>query len=714
MGRRPNAVISEWFFRGAKIEDASNRYAHTCRRCGELVRILAETMIATDLVQFAKGRVEYLMEHLLKKCPNITDSDRATILIQQTAQPRSIGKSSGRADDVLRFDSTLPISLERQQSALDTLAEVSRHHLDYSVQRHANLSEQDLADQALWAHLQQHALDFQPSDNAVDYAMSNDMHPPRIFPDSSPGYVAAFAHLDPQLDEDAAQLAAHLTTDSYEDPRHNRSVTETTPETPDNSLPASIPVASNPPRQHSGLSSNSQLRAKPRSKFTETRRREVQEIRKRGACIRCRMLKKPCSEGTPCKTCANVDVARLWKGRCIRTKLSDEFTAWNEQYFGNLWAMRNQDSLTEEQAVPAIELEVGFFSPGSDVVLLPVTAQQQQIFAHQDGSIPIISIADTDSCNERLVRHLLDTDVARRAIEHESNQLVKATIQEVLGARDTASDATTDGQHMDHVGVANKSSHSITTQLLQNITQLWILTRLITSWNDQSQDVSVQLRSKSPIDAPSNVIAALHAANHDRLRLQLFAMLERRASVLSKAVITDIERRLLQRQQVSSSATFLTAIILLSCVERMTDFFYTIDSQINIAADQSAIQWPLSASPNAIWSQGPNFALLLQMLLRIRGLPPQVYENEHGILTVLEQGSDGISKLNGSVSEAQLRAHDEERRQVLTAWLHKANIRAADVRSWLIQEQGWDGKFIAGALIDERNADESWHVGKLK
>ena len=40
-------------------------------------------------------------------------------------------------------------------------------------------------------------------------------------------------------------------------------------------------------------------KGKARGKFTDTRRREVQEIRKQGACIRCRMLKKPVSIREP-------------------------------------------------------------------------------------------------------------------------------------------------------------------------------------------------------------------------------------------------------------------------------------------------------------------------------------------------------------------------------------------------------------------------------
>lgn len=37
MGRKPNALILEFFERGAKLADQSNRYEHSCKRCGEVV-----------------------------------------------------------------------------------------------------------------------------------------------------------------------------------------------------------------------------------------------------------------------------------------------------------------------------------------------------------------------------------------------------------------------------------------------------------------------------------------------------------------------------------------------------------------------------------------------------------------------------------------------------------------------------------------------------
>lgn len=38
MGRRPNAVVGEFFHRGQKLDDNSNRYQHTCKKCGQHVR----------------------------------------------------------------------------------------------------------------------------------------------------------------------------------------------------------------------------------------------------------------------------------------------------------------------------------------------------------------------------------------------------------------------------------------------------------------------------------------------------------------------------------------------------------------------------------------------------------------------------------------------------------------------------------------------------
>lgn len=60
---------------------------------------------------------------------------------------------------------------------------------------------------------------------------------------------------------------------------------------------------------------------------------------------------------------------------------------------------------------------------------------------------------------------------------------------------------------------------------------------------------------------------------------QLRAAAEKRAWQLSKSVMNDLERRLLQRQQSGWFETFLVALILLNCVERMCWLFRSWDNE---------------------------------------------------------------------------------------------------------------------------------------
>ena len=62
-------------------------------------------------------------------------------------------------------------------------------------------------------------------------------------------------------------------------------------------------IAMNPNAPHRAFTSefstsDKQMKPKVRGRFSDLRRKEVQEVRKLGACIRCRMLKKPVGKPT--------------------------------------------------------------------------------------------------------------------------------------------------------------------------------------------------------------------------------------------------------------------------------------------------------------------------------------------------------------------------------------------------------------------------------
>lgn len=90
--------------------------------------------------------------------------------------------------------------------------------------------------------------------------------------------------------------------------------------------------------------------------------------------------------------------------------------------------------------------------------------------------------------------------------------------------------------------------------------------------------------------------------------------------------MNDLERRLLQRQHSGWFETFLVAVILLNCVERMTWAFQRWESEADHANPHAhtARSWPLDRRPAFYVRQADNFAHMLHLLLKMRGVPPKV------------------------------------------------------------------------------------------
>lgn len=120
MGRKPNQLVLEYFDRGAKLEDNSNRYVHTCKACGKT---------------FPKGRVEGLIAHIEKSCASIRREDRMRILSQAAPSPQPVPHQN--SNDVHSLDysrSHVPgghqpipaVSSSRSLTGLEALAEASR------------------------------------------------------------------------------------------------------------------------------------------------------------------------------------------------------------------------------------------------------------------------------------------------------------------------------------------------------------------------------------------------------------------------------------------------------------------------------------------------------------------------------------------------------------------------------------------------------------
>ena len=619
----------------------------------------------------------------------------------------------------------LSLLLQRQESALDTLAEVSRRHMDFATQRSLSLcesqesvlmrqSERELLEQSLLLALQRQPLPApitkpdQTDTHLVDEQRYNQQQTPDTegivsvqdlasLPlmqtasaanhqleqtEAMPGAdQASPPQMDGSMDEPGrssakigggSMRAAFATWEST--PQHPHTWHQNPPST--NSLPGFAAISTD---------------EKPaiRSRFAEDRRKEVQAIRKRGACMRCRMLKKPCSEGDPCERCLGVKVARLWNFGCLRTRLSDELNLFSTSYF-HMEARRKLVAAQDLTWLSAkSRLQVKFLAESA--LALPLEVKQHLRSSAEHG---IRTPRDTMVCmldegidlSGRLARHCSHRSSLSTAIEYERNAFLRATVcqaRAVLEAELARESLRTAKPRPNYI------EPSI---LLQQILELWVESTILAQsnrsdgiWLQVSKDKPDQSTriQDAPLSANDSLLVPVGPSYH-LIKSQLLAAIECRLQRLSKSILNEFERRLLQRKQVSAFATFIAAVIFLNCIERMSAFYGSLDLDSH--------EWPLDVTPTTLRTQASNFANLLAMLLRMRALPPITTKTDGGTLVVLHGQCTSLQTTSNALPGWQ-----SENVQKAAEWLDPMNL---DV-GWLIARR--DG-FSSEDIV----AEESW------
>ncbi|KAI9655405.1 MAG: hypothetical protein M1821_005553 [Bathelium mastoideum] len=670
MGRKPNPIINEYYERGQKLEDASNRYQHTCRSCGE---------------KFPKGRIDTLINHLVKRCPCLSVQQRTEISLRAHEVPRSVSTPTKSTDSNHNITSDPLHDIEHgqsvdlgytpapkhQMSALETLAEVSR-------QQHLHLSGRPLAEQVnggdgrqlsaqesgmqqafvpedflvqdpqqqgsdtdngvsrngeddweTWAFIQAHAFAVR---NGSDIPTSNGLQPAHVYDEppqsssphptvssaapgaaptapmmQSPLEIAASAAqklqahmasnsnltMEPEPTEQNGGISADSVADKFFGQRPNWASNIDPQLQQDDQAQNALadllrngvathprPIAMNPHQQQLPYPelnmTHTRQKPKVRGRFSDHRRKEVQDVRKRGACIRCRMLKKPCSGEDPCSTCVNVESARLWKSPCIRTRIAEEFNL----YSTGLHAVLAFHDVNRAKALTAFEQSQGRFeathfpdlgfsstyqgvrsqkSAQSEVD--PVLLAGSGVAA--DGSNLEMLDAEVDDISAKIERY--SREFASTFFEREPSAFMKPTL--LLAQR-----------------LAQEQSDT----LLQRALELWTNTQILTDtaapWhlfhnstsNPQPDPVHVQYVSPenaSEASFSSSQPLPPHSPSYRLISSQLAAMTEKHCATLCKGALNELEKRLLQRHYSSPFSTFLAAVILLACIERMAALF---------------------------------------------------------------------------------------------------------------------------------------------
>lgn len=355
---------------------------------------------------------------------------------------------------------------------------------------------------------------------------------------------------------------------------------------------------------------------KVRGRFSNTRRKEVQEVRKKGACIRCRMLKKPCSGDNPCTTCKNVESARLWKAPCIRTRVADEF----EMYSAGLHAVLAYHEVGRAKAQVAFQntphyIEASHFP--ETTVYATFNALEGQLLPSEgnidpglsgDFSVNTVRILDNDNDDLPMKLEAYMKRMSNTFFEREPSHFMHVTLS-------TAQELAIQKQD----------------QLLSRVLELWAIVHILVD-----HELRWTISERVDIDAPAGQGPIIDQNTSDGtyglLCLQLNAAAEKKASAICKSVLNDLERRLLQRSSTNSFETFLVAVIMLNCVEKSTWLFKSWEQE------SFKSRWPLDKTPIHYSSQGDKLTDMLQMLLRMRSVPPKTYTREDGVIATDAEG----------------------------------------------------------------------------
>ena len=690
MGRRPNPLMAEFFQRGNKISNGSNRYEQTCKRCNEY---------------FPKGRNESMVPHLTKKCPGINRQERARIIFrlhdlalpdlnpyidpnyapevaQDTSQPengnnnpqnqpgrpraartqdrnqdfdglnvlaeasRRVGRDE-REDAGIADGTVLDPQLEAGDLPGNTIARLPIHATaasflppSYTYETHLSSFSQDhLADHPL---IDKDHADFSALATPEDMILAHGVMANMGMSKSSdvPGLRAQtqghefhklntehFQVRSPGSSSPLTQSLLSSQTEPADEGSFLRTQAQTIMPLESGSLASQhfIPAPSNPSKPSTPLPEDSMAhfqdpKPRGRGKFvSDARREEVRKVRSLGACLRCRMLRKPCSKDTPCITCAPISNPRLYKVSCIRTKLDEEFPLYFTTPYTVL-ANHELNGLKEQAIVAAFEGVVeAFHFPGHKISF---KANQLTMLTAAD---PVDFGIGLTPENEVIVLKLMSDDVLRKV-----ERYLQEVTADVIGKE--TSPAMQASLQFAQVLKGQQEQGTILVKpdnLLSEVIELWVATVLITDTQLTAFFTVVPNNGtgSSLIDANANPVSDWMLKNQFR------AAIEKRADTICKSVLHHFEKRVVFRNMGNNFETFLVAFLMLNCAERMYWLFrrWALPNA----------QFPLEGDPTTYADKAESFFQFIQMMFNMRRiLEPKVMEDPQTGLLIASNPED--------------------------------------------------------------------------
>lgn len=366
------------------------------------------------------------------------------------------------------------------------------------------------------------------------------------------------------------------------------------------------PIAMNPHSRPANFvsetgSSNKVQKHKVRGRFAPDRRKEVRELRKVGACMRCRMLKKVCSQETPCQTCAAVESPRLWRNTCVRAKLVEIFTLYFIGLHGAI-AFHQINDLKSRSNVEMLEGKIEAAHLNQQPIVFKVLQYTSPGLLidgtpdHNSAQTVVTIDLETDNVLPKIEQYL--QSVSAWVIQQESCPIMRGSLTQAMSIKTRAQ---------------SQPPNDKPDNLLSDMIELWTATVILSDdklkWDlFQTTDTASE---RSPIQQDEN--------SYHLIECQLRAAVEKRAGLVCRAAMHHFEQRMLSRHKSSNFETFLAGFILLNCAERMCWLYQTWEVE-----EPKKPGWPLDLPARAYVEKGQHLANTVHMVLDLRQIEPKI------------------------------------------------------------------------------------------
>jgi hypothetical protein len=334
---------------------------------------------------------------------------------------------------------------------------------------------------------------------------------------------------------------------------------------------------------------------KVRGRFQNDRRKEVQRVRKLGACLRCRMLKKPCGEGTPCATCVNVSSARVWTLPCTRVNIGEVL----EMFSAGLHITLSQDAVLNAQNRCGFRNTPHFI----DASHFPDTKIFATFNANHGHEVLAADIIDPglSGGSSSSIRRLFEDDLQPKLEKYAENMLTTFVSREP--------------SHFMSITLDTALQRSSQNEALTKALHLWVMVNILVD-SSRGWVLVERLNEQGIAGAGSTIDKDAGDHTYEDLCGQLNAAAEKQAAQMFYKVVKDFETGLIARSKTPRFDFFLIAIIILSCVEKGMWLFKSWGQA------EFQDRYPLPKTTEEYLGQGEQLAEMIHMMLQVRNMVP--------------------------------------------------------------------------------------------